>query len=157
MAKLKTARTADDLRAALAVVLPERFGLSLAQTAAAIGRSIPTTSTMRNKFAPIPDQQSKRSKKALRNRAIMSVEEECKNLSEALYQANKEQILTVSKLKPIVEKKLGRTVALSTLHNMVKRNGFQVGVPNIRWPKVKAWGSVRSGKFKKVLPPPPLA
>ena len=36
---LRTAKTADELRAAQAVVLPLEPGLSLAQTAKAIGRS----------------------------------------------------------------------------------------------------------------------
>jgi len=157
MAQLKTARTADDLRAALAVVLPEKFDLSLAQTAAAIGRSVTRTSTLRNRFAPTPDQQPKRSKTALRNRALYSSDEEKEMLCDVLCQANKDKIFTVSKLMPLVEKKLGRTVALSTLHNMVKRNEFKVGVPNSSWPKVKAWGSECSGKFRKVLPPPPPA
>lgn len=37
---LRTAKTADELRAAQAVVLPLELGLSLAQTAKAIGRSV---------------------------------------------------------------------------------------------------------------------
>jgi hypothetical protein len=157
MAQLKTARTADELRIALAVFLPEKFGLSLAQTAAAIGRSVNRTSTLRNRFAPMTEQQPKRSKTELRNRALFSSDKEMAMLCEVLCQANKDKIFTVSKLMSIVEAKIGESIALSTLFNMLKRNGFHVGVPNINWPKVKAWGSVRSGKFKKVLPPPPPA
>jgi len=37
---LRTAQTADELRAAQAVVLPLALGLSLRQTAQAIGRSV---------------------------------------------------------------------------------------------------------------------
>lgn len=37
---IRTAKTADELRAAQAVVLPLELGLSIAQTAIAIGRSV---------------------------------------------------------------------------------------------------------------------
>lgn len=47
---IKTARTADDIRIAQAVLLPLDLGLSIAQTARIIGRSVGATSTLRNRF-----------------------------------------------------------------------------------------------------------
>ena len=49
-AAMRTAKTADELRAAQAVVLPLDYGLSLAQTARVIGRSVPWTCRLRNRF-----------------------------------------------------------------------------------------------------------
>ncbi len=48
---LKKAKTADELRAAQAIVLPLALGLSLEQTALVIGRSVGVTCTMRTRFA----------------------------------------------------------------------------------------------------------
>lgn len=47
---MKTARTADEMRMAQAVLLPLDLGLSIEQTAKAIGRSAGATSTLRNRF-----------------------------------------------------------------------------------------------------------
>jgi hypothetical protein len=43
---LRTAKTADELRTAQAVLLPLEFGLSLAQTGKIIGRSVGVTCTL---------------------------------------------------------------------------------------------------------------
>ena len=44
-----SARTAEDLRQAQAVLLPLELGLSLEQTASAIGRSVSMTCKLRNR------------------------------------------------------------------------------------------------------------
>ncbi len=49
-ANLKTATTADQLRAAQAVLLPLELGLTLEQTAQAIGRSVGATCRIRTSF-----------------------------------------------------------------------------------------------------------
>ena len=48
---VKAARTADDLRLAQSVLLPLELGLSIEQSAVAIGRSSGATCTMRTRFA----------------------------------------------------------------------------------------------------------
>ena len=50
---IREAKTADELRVAQAVVLPLELGLSLAQTALAIGRSVGVTCTMRTRYSKI--------------------------------------------------------------------------------------------------------
>ena len=47
---LARAQTVEQLRQAQAVVLPLDYGLSLEQTARAIGRSVPWTCRLRNRF-----------------------------------------------------------------------------------------------------------
>lgn len=74
---LKKAKTADELRAAQAIVLPLELGLSLEQTAVAIGRSVGITCTMRTGFARVlgGEKQATRSKRELRNRAKASLDD----------------------------------------------------------------------------------
>jgi hypothetical protein len=50
---LKTARTADELRLAQAVLLPLELGLSIKQTAQVIGRSSRATCTLRTGFSKV--------------------------------------------------------------------------------------------------------
>ena len=54
---LKSARTADELRLAQSVLLPLELGLSLEQTAKAIGRSSSATCTMRTRFGKMASGQ----------------------------------------------------------------------------------------------------
>ena len=50
---LKSARTVEEMRVAQAVLLPLNLGLSLEQTAKAIGRSVGATCNMRTRFGRI--------------------------------------------------------------------------------------------------------
>lgn len=86
---LKQAKTADELRAAQAIVLPLELGLSLEQTAVAIGRSVGITCTMRTGFARVlgGEKKAARSKRELRNRAKASLEKESQILDEVLNMA----------------------------------------------------------------------
>lgn len=52
---MKAARSAAQLRAAQAVLLPLELGLTLEQTARAIGRSIGATCRMRTTFCAVAD------------------------------------------------------------------------------------------------------
>jgi hypothetical protein len=47
---LRAAKTADELRTAQAVLLPLELGLSLEQTAKAIGRSVGATCNLRTRY-----------------------------------------------------------------------------------------------------------
>jgi len=75
---LRTAKTAEQLRLAQAVLLPLQLGLSLQQTAAAIGRSVRVTCGMRTRFAAVREgrRAAPRSKRDLRNRATATLAQE---------------------------------------------------------------------------------
>ena len=52
---LRSAKTAEELRRAQAVLLPLDLGLSLEQTARAIGRSVNATCAIRTRFAKVAE------------------------------------------------------------------------------------------------------
>ena len=81
---LRTAKTAEELRLAQAVLLPLELGLSMQQTATAIGRSVGATCTMRTRFAAVREgrRTAPRSKRELRNRAGASLPQEARVLDE---------------------------------------------------------------------------
>lgn len=86
---LRTAKTAAELRAAQAVVLPLELGLSLAQTAKAIGRSVGATCTLRTRYCQVArhEREAPRPKRMLRNRANATLEREARILDEVLENA----------------------------------------------------------------------
>ena len=70
-----------------------------------------------------------RSKRELRNRAKASLERELQILDEVLGEAKAVGVVIVPPLKPAIEAKLGKTLALSTLYQMLSRHGWRKLVP----------------------------
>jgi transposase len=134
---LRKAKTADELRAAQAVVLPLELGLSLAQTASAIGRSVGATCNMRTRLCKIArhEREAPRPKRALRNRAKATLEREAQILDEVLAGAMRGGVVVVPPLRDKIAKQLGKPVALSTVYRMLARNGWRKLAPDTAHPK----------------------
>ena len=118
---LRTAKTADELRTAQAVLLPLELGLSLEQTAKAIGRSVGATCNLRTRYCKVArhERNAPRSKRALRNRANTTLEREAQIVDEVLEGAMRGGVVVVPPLKEKVEERLGKPVALSTIYRML--------------------------------------
>lgn len=134
---LKKAKTPDELRLAQAVLLPLELGLSLKQTAAAIGRSVSATCTMRTRFAKVSSgtMQAPRSKRDLRNRAKADRETERKVLEEVLPHAAKGGVVVIPRFKAAIEAKLGQSISLSSIYRMLARNGWRKLAPDTSHPQ----------------------
>jgi hypothetical protein len=124
---LRTAKTADELRAAQALVLPLALGLSLKQTARAIDRSVGTTCSLRIRYCQVArgKREANRGKRALRNRANVSLQREAQIIERALRRAARAGVAPVPLLKAHLEKALGKPVALSTTYRMLARHGWR--------------------------------
>lgn len=134
---LRTAKTADELRTAQAVLLPLELGLSLAQTAAAIGRSVGATCSLRTRYCKVArrEREAPRSKRALRNRANATLEREAQILDEVLAGAIRGGVIVVPPLKEKIAERLGKPVALSTIYRMLARNGWRKLAPDTAHPQ----------------------
>lgn len=140
-ALLRAAKTADELRQVQAVLLPLELGLSLQQTALVIGRSVTVTCKLRTRLLAIHtgQQSAPRSKRALRNHATTSLKREAHILDEVLGRRSPDEApaLPVAQFKPLVEARLGKTLALSTLYRMLSRHGWHKTGSPARWVKVE--------------------
>jgi transposase len=134
---LKTARTADDLRLAQSVLLPLQLGLSIEQTALAIGRSSGATCTMRTRFGKVAagEMLAPRSKTELRNRANTNLERERQILDEVLPDAATGGVVIIPRIKPAIEAKLGKALALSSVYRMLARHGWRKLAPDTHHPQ----------------------
>jgi transposase len=134
---LKNAKTADRLRAAQAVLLPLELGLTLEQTAQAIGRSVGATCRMRTSFCAIASgkRAPAQAKTALRNRAKATLEQEAAALDKVLHDAHLGGVIIIPRLKPLIEKELGKTMALSGLYRMLHRHNWRKLAPDTQHPK----------------------
>ena len=136
-ALLRSAKTAKELRRAQAVLLPLDLGLSLEQTAQAIGRSVNATCAIRTRFAKIAEglTEPPRAKTALRNHAFVNLEREARILDEVLADAQKGGIIMIPQLKPVIEEKVGKSTALSTIYRMLARHGWRKLAPDTYHPQ----------------------
>lgn len=134
---LRNAKTAAELRTAQAVLLPLELGLSLEQTATAIGRSRVATCRIRTRYCAVASGQRPpaRSKHALRNHAKATLAQEEKVLDEVLRDAGEGGVLVIPRLKPMIESRLGKPLALSTVYRLLARHGWRKLAPNTQHPQ----------------------
>lgn len=132
-----SAQTAQQLRQALAVLLPLECGLNLEQVAQVLGRSKGATCVMRTSFLSAQENPAttRRSKRQLRNRAKTSLQQEAQALDELLEHAAQGGVVVVPPLKPLLEKKLGKSLSLGTVYNMLHRHGWRKLAPDTVRPK----------------------
>jgi transposase len=137
---LRMAKTADELRTAQAVLLPLELGLSLEQTAKAIGRSVGATCNLRTRYCKVArhEREAPRPKRALRNRANATLEREAQILDEVLEGAMRGGVVVVPPLKDQVAERLGKPIALSTIYRMLARNGWRKLAPDTAHPQGNA-------------------
>lgn len=133
---IASAQTVEQLRQAQAVVLPLEYGLSLAQTAQAIGVSPGWACQLRRRF--IHGQIVGAADAATpggRKRQNMSLEEERAFLAPFLAQAATGGVLVVGQIKAALDQRLGRKVALASAYNLLHRHGWRKLAPDKRHPQ----------------------
>lgn len=130
------ARTVGDLRRAQAVLLPLEFGLSLEQTAEAIGVSKGWACRLRTEFIRSGGaHQEIRPTRGGRRRENMAVSEEKDFLASFFEKAAAGGILVVTEIRQALEVHLGRKVALASVYNLLHRHGWRKIVPDKRHPE----------------------
>ena len=133
---IRRAETIDELRQAQAVVLPLAYGLSLEETAQAIGQSVTWTCRLRNRFLAgetVGDGQRQRA--GGRRRENLSADREREILAPFLARASAGGILVVPQIKAELEVALGRSMALSSVYNLLHRHGWRKLAPDKQHPQ----------------------
>lgn len=132
---LARAKTAEQLRQAQAVVLPLKFGLTLEQTAQAIGVSVGWACRLRRRFVREGGEVTDRPARGGRRRQNMTREDEAAFLAPFLEQAKAGGVLVVSEIKQALDARLGRKVALASAYNLLHRHGWRKLAPDKRHPQ----------------------
>lgn len=133
---IASATTIEQLRQAQAVVLPLCYGMSLEQTAEAIGMSKGWTCRLRNQFIagrPVDDRGT--AVRGGRRRENFSPEQEAALLKPFLESASVGGILVVGQIKRQLEAALGREVALSSVYKLLHRHNWRKLAPDKRHPQ----------------------
>ena len=152
---LAKAKTVEELRQAQAVVLPLEFGLSLQQTAQAIGVSVGWACQLRRRFVREGGASGpSRTRPGGRRRENMSREEEALFLAPFFEKAKVGGILIVGEIKQALDARLGRKVALASAYNLLHRHGWRKLAPDKRHPQAdvatqETWKKNSPTSFRK--------
>lgn len=133
---LLRARTVDELRTAQAVLLPLVLGLSIEQTALAIGRSASATCAMRTRFCRIAGgaEPPPRPKRELRNRALLCLDVEAQLVQGVCGSARQVSAAAIPRLKAALEAQVGHAVAWSAVYRLLRRHGWKRATPDAQRP-----------------------
>ena len=132
-AAIAKAKTVEELRAAQAVVLPLDFGLSLAQTADAIGVSLRWVTELRNRYRRIAlGQEAPKPRRGGRQRQNLTPDQETEFLTPFFESAKTGGVLVAGPVHQALEGRLGRKVALSSVYNLLHRHGWRKLAPDKR-------------------------
>ena len=133
---VKSARTAEELRQALAVVLPLEHGFSMDQVAAVLGISKSWACKSRMRFIRSGEHPvTPKPARGGRHRQNMSKEEEVAFLAPFLEKAAHGGILIVGEIKQALDARLGRRTALASTYNLLHRHNWRKLAPDKRHPK----------------------
>lgn len=126
----------EQLRQAQAVVLPLAFGLDMQSTARAIGVSKGWACQLRTRFlrgqvVGAPQAQ----KPGGRRHENMTASQEHAFLAPFFEQAAEGGVLVVGLIKRALDERLGRRVPLSSVYNLLHRNGWRKLAPDKRHPQ----------------------
>ncbi len=124
--ELSRVRSADELRELQAVLLPLEPGLTIEETASALGRSIRWVTQVRNNY--LQEQKAVmpiRPGKGGRRRQNLTIEDEIDFLTPFFEQAEKQGFLTVCEIHLALQEHLGREIPLSSVYNLLNRHGWR--------------------------------
>jgi transposase len=134
--RIQQAKTIDELRIAQAVFLPLEFGLSIEQTAEALGVSRGWACQLRGRFAKIErGELTPQAPRGGRRRENLTRAEEAAFLAPYLEQARAGGVLVVPPIKQALEAQLGRAVALSSVYRLLHRHDWRKLAPDKRHPE----------------------
>jgi transposase len=130
------AKTVEQLRQAQSVVLPLDHGISLKDTAALLGVSKGWACQLRRRFMAgryVGDPAQP--KRGGRRRQNMAPEEEGLFLAPFFEQAQAGGVLVVGPIRVALEQRLGRSVAVASVYNLLRRHGWRKLAPDKRHPQ----------------------
>jgi transposase len=132
----RKARTSDELRSALTVLIPCLLNAADRVTAKIIGRSRATVVRLRKKFRECCAGRSSEDRNwGGRRYGYMTIEQERQFLSQFFDLAARGGVLVVSEIKKAYEAEVGHEVAKTTIYRMLERHGWRKIMPRPRHPK----------------------
>jgi len=136
---VRRAKTADELRAAQAVVLPILFGISDHAVGQVLGRSRVSVVRMRKEFKQLHAEKGVAARNwGGRRSGYMTVDQEREFLSRFFNHGTQGSAVNAGEIKQAFEVLVGHKVAKTTIYRMLDRHGWRKITPRPHHPKSDA-------------------
>lgn len=133
---VRQTQDAQELRQALAILLPAELNATLEKTALVLGVGRSSVPRLQSGFRRRRKKRNdSRPSWGGRRRMLMSAEEEREFLEPWAEQAKTGGILVVSAIRAALALRLGRKVAASVVYRLLDRHGWRKVAPDTRHPK----------------------
>ena len=141
---VKTTRSLDDFRSALAVLLPAEGRLTLEDTAAMLGVGTASVNRLQARFNADRTASSGKRNWGGRRKSLLTLPEEVEFLKPWAEQARAAGLLVLSPIRAALAQRIGQPVKASVVWRLLARHGWRKVAPDTRHPKndpqiMKAW------------------
>ena len=144
---VKEADTARELREGLSVLIPKTCDITYYETAKVLGVGIATVVRMQRKIRDqVAGKTITKGTWGGRRRQHLTPQDETEFLQAWIEKAEQGGILVVPPIHAALEKRLGRSIAASTVYRMLARHGWRKVEPDTCHPKQDV---VAQEEFKK--------
>jgi transposase len=134
--QVETAQTAEDVKRALAVVLPAELGITQAYAAHVLGIGLATLKRYQaGMFREAHKKGSQRQPRGGRHNETISVETERLFLDEWAEKAGAGGVVVVGELREALQRRAGKKIPLYTVYRILARHGWRKVAPDTKHPK----------------------
>jgi transposase len=126
----------EEMRQALAVLLPAKALMTVEQTAAFLGVGRATVNRLQTRFRTdqSPDRPTRKTWGG-RRRSLLTEEEERDFLEQWVQEAARGGVLVISPIRAALAQRLGKPVTYSVVNRLLARHGWRKVAPDTRHPK----------------------
>jgi len=132
---IKTTRNLEDFKCALAVLLPAKAGLTLAETAGLLGIGTASVNRLQARCGSRGRSASKPRNWGGRRRALLTPQEEIEFLQPWAEQAQSAGLLVLSPIRAALALRVGHPVKASVVWRLLARHGWRKVAPDTKHPK----------------------
>jgi transposase len=141
---VRTTESLEEFRAALAVLLPAKVGLTLERTAEMLGVGTASINRMQARIRASRTSVSGKRNWGGRRRSLLTPTEEVEFLRPWAEQAQAAGILVLSPIRAALAERVGHPVKASVVWRLLARHGWRKVAPDTRHPKndpqvMRAW------------------
>ena len=132
---VRATRNLDDFKSALAVLLPAKAGLTLAETARLLGVGTASVNRMQARLDLGGRFPAERRNWGGRRKSLLTPQEEVEFLKPWAEQARTAGLLVLSPIRAALALRVGQPVKASVVWRMLARHGWRKVAPDTKHPK----------------------
>lgn len=132
---VKATQDLDDFKAALAVLLPAKVGLTLEETANLLGVGTASVNRMQIRLDISRTPASDRRNWGGRRKSLLSPQEEIDFLKPWAEQAREAGLIVLSPIRAALAQRVGHPVKASVVWRLLARHGWRKVAPDTKHPK----------------------